>query len=231
MIPYIVINGKSSRQVNGLMIQSLPPISKPLIRTEVEEIDGRDGDVVTVLGYAAYDKTISVGLHGDFNIDDVISFFSTEGKIIFSNEPDKYYNFNQYDTIDFNRLLRFRTANINIHVQPFKYSADETPISKTGNTIDMIVRNNGNIFSRPVLTLEGTGDGIVDLNGERIFELSVTDKMIIDIPNMNATDGNGNYLNRQVSGDYDSFRLIPGANDIHVEGMDKVTIDLYSRWV
>ena len=55
---YIIINGVSSKTIEGLLIQTLPPISKPKIRTSAEEIDGRDGDVVTTLGYAAYDKTL-----------------------------------------------------------------------------------------------------------------------------------------------------------------------------
>lgn len=120
---YIVINGKDSRDVQGLMIQSLPPITKPLIRTEVEEVDGVDGDIVTKLGYSAYDKEILIGLHGDFNIDDVISFFDTEGEITFSNEPDKLYRFMMIEQIDFERLGIFRQATVTVHVQPFKYDS------------------------------------------------------------------------------------------------------------
>ena len=131
MIPYVGINGISSNTVNGLLIQSLPPISKPKLRTSIEEIDGRDGDIVTTLGYSAYDKPIKIGLFGDYNVDDVIEFFNTEGTIVFSNEPDKYYNFALYEAIDFEKLIRFKTATVKIHVQPFKYSEDETTIINT----------------------------------------------------------------------------------------------------
>lgn len=120
---YCILNGVKSNTVKGLLIQSLPPISKPLIRTSVEEIDGRDGDIVTKLGYSAYDKEMLIGLHGDYNIDDVISFFDSAGTVIFSNEPDKYYNYQIIQQIDFERLIRFRTATVTFHVQPFKYSA------------------------------------------------------------------------------------------------------------
>jgi hypothetical protein len=72
MIPYIIINGVSSRTIHGLLIQSLPPISKPRIKTSIEEIDGRDGDIVTTLGYAAYDKPMTIGLKGDYDIDEII---------------------------------------------------------------------------------------------------------------------------------------------------------------
>ena len=123
VINHIIINGKDSRDVDGLLIQSLPAISKPLIRTEIEEIDGVDGDRVTKLGYSAYDKVAVIGLHGKYNVDDVISFFDSEGEVIFSNEPDKRYRFQIINQIDFERLGRFKTAEVTFHVQPFKYDA------------------------------------------------------------------------------------------------------------
>ena len=127
---YIILNGKNSNEINGLLIQELPPISKPQIRTEIEEIDGRDGDIVTKLGFAAYDKEISVGLYKDFDINEIIAYFNSEGTIVFSNEPDKYYNYQIIDQIDFERLVRYRTATIRMHCQPFKYSTTQGTITK-----------------------------------------------------------------------------------------------------
>lgn len=231
---YIVINGKSSRQIRGLLIQSLPPVTKPLMRTEVEEIDGRDGDFITTLGYSAYDKSITIGLRSDYNIDDVISFFDSEGRIIFSNEPDKYYNFAIYDEIDFAKLIRYKTANVTMHIQPFKYSADETAIEKTfeGVTKEIEIRNNGNIYSKPIIEIEGTGNITIDLNANRVLSCDITDKIIIDVPNLNALDGDGNYLNRQVVGDYNDLCLKQGLNYISMQGeVTKIKIDHYSRWI
>jgi predicted phage tail component-like protein len=239
MIPYIIINGVSSKNINGLLIQSLPPISKPKIRTSIEEIDGRDGDVVTTLGYAAYDKPITIGLKGDYNVDDVIEYFNTSGRITFSNEIDKYYKFAIYDAIDFNRLIRFRTANINIHVQPFKYSIDEPPIvyknTKAQTIANISVRNTGNIYSRPKLTIKGSNTITVYVNNTQIFSLELSaagETIVIDAAEMNATDPEGNYLNRQVTGDYDNFKLPTGANNLRVTGtFTSATIENYSRWI
>ena len=127
---YIILNGKNSNEINGLLIQELPPISKPLIRTEVEEIDGRDGDIVTPLGYSAYDKEFTIGLYKDFDINEVAAYFNSEGTVTFSNEPDKYYYYQITAQIDFERLVRYRTATVTMHCQPFKYSATEQPITE-----------------------------------------------------------------------------------------------------
>ena len=91
MRDYIILNGVNSNTISGLLISTLPSISKPKIRTQTEEIDGRDGDIVTKLGYSAYDKEIEIGLYGNYDTDEVIEYFkqfedsiqkSTSGKEI-----------------------------------------------------------------------------------------------------------------------------------------------------
>ena len=128
---YVIINGVNSLTIQGLAINILPSITKAPIRTINETIDGRDGDITTFLGYGAYDKTIEIGLFGNFNVDKVIQYFNTKGTIVFSDENDKVYNFEINDQIDFAKLIKFRTATINIHCQPFKYPLSETPIEQS----------------------------------------------------------------------------------------------------
>lgn len=133
---YIILNGTNSNTINGLLIQELAPISKPLMRTEIEEIDGRDGDIITPLGFSAYDKEITIGLYGSYDINEIIAFFNSEGTVIFSNEPDKYYNYTIYQQIDFERLVRFRTATVTLHCQPFKFATTgETQTLDSGDPV------------------------------------------------------------------------------------------------
>ncbi|MBR4656534.1 MAG: phage tail family protein [Oscillospiraceae bacterium] len=122
---YLILNGKKSTLVRGLLIQALPPIVKPMIRAEIEEIDGRDGDIVTPLGYAAYDRKVRIGLHGCFDIAEVAAYFNSSGTVVFSDEIDHYYRYVILQQIDFERLIRFRVADVVFHVQPFKYSTIE----------------------------------------------------------------------------------------------------------
>lgn len=235
----IILNGISSQTIQGLLIQNLPPISKPRIRAEAEEIDGRDGDIITLLGYGAYDKEFQIGLYGDFDIDQIIEYFNSSGTVTFSNEEDKYYNYQIVEQIDFERLLRFRQATVKMHIQPFKYSVADN--SKTfaiaEGTTSVTIRNNGNIYSKPIITLTGTGTINLYLNEVQAFaiNLSTTDSqtIAIDITNMNAYDpATNNFLNRLVTGNYDNFRLAIGKNTITWTGsITQIKIQNYSRWI
>lgn len=356
---YIVLNGINSTTVKGLLIQALPPISKPLMRTSVETIDGRDGDIVTRLGYSAYDKEISIGLHGDFDVDDAIKYFDSEGDVVFSNEPDKFYKYQILEQIDFERLIRFRTAKVKFHVQPFKYSdvdriieynsnlltimdytnvqngitataenntitlkgtanqptefyipikalklktmgytltvnstgivegtalrlisgspsnaktfsgnylplEDTATVTQTAtdagtltydylwfyipkgtllnvnlniefvNNTDKIINvyNRGNIVSRPKLTMFGSGNVEVYVNGTAVLRVNIDEDYItIDSAEMNAYH-EGTLKNRQVVGDYNNLMLNTGDNTVSFDGNVKdAVIEDFSRWI
>lgn len=236
---YIILNNQNSNEITGLLIQTLSPISQPKIRTNIEEIDGRDGDIITKLGYSAYNKEITIGLYGDYNVDDVIAYFTNNqsGKVTFSNEEDKYYNYEILEQIDFERLIRYKTATVKMHIQPFKYSNIETTKTFTiTNETSITIRNNGNYISKPVITLTGSGTINLSLNNEQLFVLNLGDtstQIALDINNMNAYNPtNDNYMNRSVTGNYDNFALKVGTNTISWTGtISQIKIVNYSRWI
>lgn len=371
MRDYIILNGINSKTINGLLISTLPPITKPLIRTSIEEIDGRDGDIVTTLGYSAYNKEFQIGLYGNYDIDEIIEYFNSEGTVVFSNEPDKYYNYQIINQIDFEKLIRFKTATVTMHIQPFKYSLTdneksfiidnnlinlnkttinsngislvydngEISISGTGtgsannptkiylpinslnllegtytleaetennitdtcylalldnnseeaesfggqfleikntsttnkfslsatltspkiynclcfkipnridfefklkikffnnnNSSNISIRNVGNIYAKPIITLYGTGNIELLLNGISMFLINLGSftSITIDTTKMEAYSGSL-LLNRLVTGDYDNFKLNIGKNIISWNGnITKIEISNFSRWL
>lgn len=121
----IEFKGISSTTIDGLIVCEFPPISKPPMRVAQTEIDGRHGTIIEELGYSAYNKSIEIGLKGNFDINKVIKYFSGEGDIVFGNEPDKVYHGIVANQIDYNRLLRFRKATVTFLVQPFKHKKNE----------------------------------------------------------------------------------------------------------
>ena len=232
---YIIINGKKSTLLNGLIITSLPPITKPKIRATLEEINGVDGDVITKLGYGAYDKTFEIGLSYNYDVDDIIKYFDSSGTITFSNEPDKYYNFATLNQIDFEKLLRFKKAKITLHVQPFKYSNVESTktYNFTSHNQSLQVRNNGNIYSKPVITITGNGTINLSMNGLEVLTINLNGSIVLDTKSQNAYDPETkDFLNRSVIGDLSNLYLNIGLNTISWTGnISKVEIDYCSRWI
>lgn len=233
---YVIINGVDSRTIQGLLIQSLPPVTKPQMRVKQEYIDGMDGDVITKLGYSAYNKTFVVGLSYGYDVDEVIRYLNQDGTIIFGDEPEKYYRFQTISQIDYQRVIRFKVAQVTIHVQPFKYSAVEHAKvfdSLTGVT-SIKLRNNGNIYSKPVYTLTGTGEVKLSLNGQEVFTADLEQgSMVLDVEGMNAYNPTTKaYLNRYVSGDFNKLALNVGVNTLSWEGtLTKIEADMVSRWI
>lgn len=132
---YLIWKGKDSRNIKGLVICELPPITKPQMRIAETTINGKDGSMIEELGYASYDKTLSIGLTRDANIDEVMQYFTGDGEVVFSNEADKYYRGVIVKQIDYARLVRFRKANVVFRVQPFKYEYKEEVLTVTSNNV------------------------------------------------------------------------------------------------
>lgn len=356
---FIILNGKKSSLIKGLLIQSLPPIIKPLIRTKTETIDGRDGDITRKLGYSAYDKQMSIGLFGDYDINEVIHYFDSEGIVVFSNEPDKFYKYKILQQINFEALLRFKTATVTFHCQPFKFSAvddaftfsidklkpikyssskfgvtvssengvisvkgtptfdtefyfpikpmtlgstsytlkaltsgtgeskckirviEDTPtdadsfggqalvLEESGtatltatpsepktfkyiwmyiqsgtaidftllpqmidNTVDSFeIFNKGNIYSRPRLTLYGSGTVKLSINDVELFTMTIDGYITLDGEDMNAYKGDA-LANRSVSGNYNNLRFEVGTNKLSWVGtVTEIKVENDSRWI
>lgn len=161
---YVIINGVSSDTIQGLQVLSLPPITKPKMRRQVDTIDGRDGDIITELGYEAYDRTITVLLHHTYDLDAITAFFNTSGEIIFSNEPDKKYYFRLLEKIDYERAVQFKTANITFHVQPYKYPVNETPLTVSTTAWE------GTDYDQTPYIFRATKDSSVEVGNREIVE-------------------------------------------------------------
>jgi predicted phage tail component-like protein len=231
-VGYFIFKNIDSRDIKGLIVSELPPITKPKMRVRVDTIDGKDGAETVNLGFEAYTKTVKIGLARDFNIDNIIEWLHGEGNIQFSNEPDKYYRVKVHEQIDFERLLRFRTAEVKFFTQPFKYSATERTktLAVTGlSTAE--VRNAGNYFSKPIVTVTGTGIVNISVNGVQkcVLNLGTNESITLDADKEEAYTGN-TLKNRQMDGEFLMFEV--GKNTITWTGnLTKIEITNYSRWL
>lgn len=225
--------GINSDAITGLIISELPPISKPKMKTTITKIDGRDGDIIEELGYESYTKSIKVGLSKNYDIDEVIKYFTGSGDLIMSNEPDKVYKCQIIEKVDYNKLLRFKTATVKFYTQPFKYKKDEPKaILNIDGETSMTVDNIGLEKSKPIIKLTGSGTVAIQLNGATVFNYIFPEnetEVIIDSIQEEAYL-NGFYKNRNMTGEFPILEV--GENTISWSGnLTKIEIEPKSRWL
>lgn len=229
---YIIWKGIDSRDIKGLLISELAPISNPDMKTKITEIDGKDGDIIEELGYKSYDKKISIGLTRDYDIDEIIKYFTGEGILINSNEPDKYYKAKIVKGVDYQRLVRFRTASVEFHIQPYKYLVDEPPfILNITNETSLKVANQGLEESKPIMKLSGTGIVTIAIDGIDAFTIEFNNEEYIIIDSEEQEAYQGDILkNRQMTGDFPILKS--GVSTISWTGtLTRIEIYPQSRWL
>lgn len=226
---YVIWKGIDSKSIKGLLISELPTITKPKMKVQETTIDGVDGSIIEELGYESYDKTLQIGLTRGFDIDEIIKYFTGEGNITFSDEPDKYYKAKIIDQIDYERLLRFKTATVKFRVQPFKYKLNEeiTVLTESGTVI-----NGGLEDSKPIMNITGSGTIEVLVNDIAVFEYTFPEdetEVTIDSEKQDAYLGNV-LKNRNMTGEFPIFNV--GENNVSWNGeVTSITIDPKSRWL
>ena len=229
----IIWKNKSSREIEGLIITNTPPITKPKMRVDKIEIDGRDGDIIEKVGYESYDKNVGIGLTRNYDINEVIKYFTGDGELTLSDEPDKVYIASIFDDVDYDRLLQIRKATVKFHVQPFKYLKDESKVSLNVTTQTSVeVENKGLEVSKPIILLEGSGTVEIAVNGVNIFKYtfpSGESRVTIDSLKEEAYF-EGVYKNRNMLGEFPKLQV--GNNTISWTGtLTKIEIEPKSRWL
>lgn len=232
MKPWFIWNGRDSRDM-GLVVESLPPITRPAMRVSTMEIDGRDGDEVVELGYEAYDKEIVFGIKKTTEeyLNSLMYWLSGDGELITSVEPTKKYYCKIYEVLDLERLCRFRKGGIRLHTQPYKYAVSESAVEWSGSNKVLQVQNQGNTSSAPLITV--TGSGVVNISVDGTFvcklDLGEDDMIIMDSAEMEAYD-NTSLRNRDMTGDF--VCLPPGGHEITWDGdITALAVVPKSRWI
>lgn len=229
----IIWKNIDSETIPGLIITNIPPITKPKMKTSITKIDGRDGDIIEELGYESYTKSIGIGLARNYDIDRVMKYFTGVGELIISDEPDKVYKAQIIEKIDYERLIRFKTAVVKFYTQPYKYLKDEKSIIlDINNETSLKITNVGLEKSKPVITLEGTGTIEISLNGFNLFKYVFPEnetKVVIDSLEEEAYLDNV-LKNRNMLGTFPIFEV--GENTISWSGnLTQISIEPKSRWL
>lgn len=236
MTLYFIFKSIKSDSKQGLIVQSLPPIVRAELKTSILEINGYDGDIVTELGYKAYDRTVTIALDSTANTDDILSWLTGKGDLVLSNEPDKVYKAQVIKQIEVTQKGHFKFFKVVFHVQPFKFSMYDSlkSVSSAQITAKKIsINNKGTLTAKPLIYIEGSGTVEFKVNNKWIFKYTFKPgetRVYIDSLKEDAYSEDGVLKNRNMVGDF--IILEPGQSDITWSGtLTEVKINIRSRWI
>ena len=231
MFPWFNWNGEDSRE-KGIFVKQLPPITRAKRRVKRVKIPGRPGDVTVTEGeeiYEAYVRECVIQVDADRDYTDLLAWLRGAGTVIFSNEPERVYTASIDDEVVFERASNsLHQAVIPFYCQPLK--AQYPPEADVEITEDSTITNPGDVYSKPIVTITGTGAASVEIGAYKIEfnDLPGVIEIDCDTEIITVIEDGGTDWDWVWEGDY--FRIMPGTNEVKVEGCE-ITIKPRWKWV
>ena len=218
----ITLNGITSDSL-GIIVDgySFKPIAKR--RVGSQHIPGRNGDLLIDEGvYDNYIQSYTIYWLPPTSLASISQWLNQSGyvKLIDSDLPE-YYRMAQVsgpiNPINHRDCYTEASVSFNCKPQWFLGSGD---VTKTLNAATNIV-NPTPEYSRPLIVVYGTGDGILKVNGENITLTSINTSITLDSELMEAS------VNSKMSGNFPTLK--PGNNYIDWSG-GITKVDITPRW-
>lgn len=99
-----------------------------------------------------------------FRLRDIYSKYQGAGKLILSNEPDKYYRAVCNPMSPKNIAMYMNNITFEFECEPFAYAVSNEPVEYTSQEVKLT--NNGSYYSQPVYKLYGEGDLTLVVNND-----------------------------------------------------------------
>lgn len=211
MIPYFIFNDVNSKD-RGVIVNNLPPISKPERSFEEINVPGRNGNLyIDNKCYNSFQYEITCTLMPGSNIRTIAQWLNGLGKLTICTELDKFYNVVIKNQIDFEQVYRVcNEFTIIFDVNPIAYSVREKELTLTNNTQFIIKESTYEI--KPYLKISGSGNITLTINNKSVVLKSIQEYIELDCELEEAFKENEN-CNSKV--ECDEFPiLIPGQNSI-----------------
>ena len=185
--------------------------------------------------------TITLGLKdiSPENIDKINSWLIGTGKLILSNDPDRYYIATCNNALTGQRILTLGKLPVQFNVLPYKYDNEEDDSFELVDLQDELLHKTasilyqGNAPSEPVYKITATGNvQIYNVQSGNTFEIQgLTEYCIIDIKAKKVTDENDNVILDHTYGDIFDLMLIPGDNYFFLSGsITEFEVKRKTRW-
>lgn len=176
---YIIYNDASSAE-KGLKILEMSAVSKAKQIRESKMIPGRPEPLV-MLKDNLENKECRVVFEAspDVELHSIFSWLSGTGKLILSDEPDKYYNAISCEPV---KVVRkndiYKTVTVVFETGPFAYAVRNDPLVYTEK--EFYLTNSGTYYCQPKYKLYGTGDISLIVNGQELILKDVEEYAVAD---------------------------------------------------
>ena len=214
----------------GIYVTEQPPPTIPEERVTFTKVPGRSGSLTTLEGEFVYEDmvlTAACVIADPDKIPEIAGWLRGSGTVTFANRDGGFYYARVINQIPFEKILRgnpHRSFVVNFRCKPFWYADGTSKATLTAS--GGAVNNPGDIYSKPVITVRGSGD-ITLMIGQNIVELSdVTEGIVIDSALQEAYWGT-ELRNHCMSGDFP--KLYPGVNPISWSG-NVTGIEIEPNW-
>lgn len=210
---YVIFNNINT--LDFALIEDLPMVDKAEDDIEFIEIDGRHGFLTfDKKSKKPIDYNLRLIVDGLDKIDLIKSIFNGSGKLVLSNNKERYYKAVVTNTMTFNRQVKEKyEIEISFKLQPFAYELNEGTIVLNSNRI---INNITNATSQPIIIVNGLGDGLLTINDNVIQLKGITDHIILNFELEEAYDQSGRSKNMNVLGNFEEFKI--GSNTISWNG-------------
>ncbi len=162
----------------GLKIITASGLQRAPCETEIISVPGRQEPLIrTKAELQTTEMTVQLLVTVPKRIREIFSWLSGSGKLIFSDEPDKYYNVLSNDVISLERIgEEIQSFEVKFICEPFAYSIynplEEFPLMKLDDSRlsrQMPVYVNGTADCDPLIYLKFAGKLKISINGKLPF--------------------------------------------------------------
>ena len=227
---WFTFKGIDSREM-GVIVTAMPETVRAERRIESITVAGRNGSLHTDEGvYESYDRTMECALIKRAKLDEITAWLVGSGGMTFSTEPDKVYRVTIANKISIAQMMRvFQKFQVILDTQPFKYS-----VNAAGDVLELTapttIRNSGTVYSEPLITVYGSGDITLSINGNSYPLRNVQESITIDSEMMEVFKRNANQNGKYGGVEFPRFEV--GKNEISWTGnVSKIKIQPRWRWL
>lgn len=222
----ILFDGVSIKSI-GLSLTERPEIPTAEQQVEYIEVEGRNGSLVRKMHFKDVSQTFTFAFLDKNNVRKKVrelrAWLSDKERLSFSDDPGIFRIIKHVKVEStINDIISYGRVTLDITFDPFEYmGTNPITLSAPGN-----INNPGTYFSKPKITIYGTGNLSITINGQQINLKSVDGHITLDCE-LQEAHKNGSSLNDRMEGKFPTFNV--GQNTISWTGSaDRVVIE--PRW-